>query len=53
MEASGSRSEGVSIKDPKGSRLAVSTPKFKRRAVSAVWDFPPGCGRVEQKGSSS
>ncbi|KAH1056328.1 hypothetical protein J1N35_034393 [Gossypium stocksii] len=22
------------------------TPKFKRRKVSAVWDFPPGCGRV-------
>ncbi|KAH1039222.1 hypothetical protein J1N35_040965 [Gossypium stocksii] len=24
----------------------ASTPKFKRCRVSAVWDFPPGCGRV-------
>ncbi|KAH1122493.1 hypothetical protein J1N35_005653 [Gossypium stocksii] len=24
----------------------VSAPKFKRRRVSVVRDFPPGCGRV-------
>ncbi|KAH1056837.1 hypothetical protein J1N35_034902 [Gossypium stocksii] len=24
----------------------ITTPKFKRRKVSAVRDFPPGCGRV-------
>ncbi|KAH1097101.1 hypothetical protein J1N35_014022 [Gossypium stocksii] len=24
----------------------ASAPKFKRRKVSAIRDFPPGCGRV-------
>ncbi|KAH1091644.1 hypothetical protein J1N35_018901 [Gossypium stocksii] len=29
-----------------GSALAVFTPKFKRRRVSAITDFLPGCRRV-------
>ncbi|KAK5802909.1 hypothetical protein PVK06_030541 [Gossypium arboreum] len=31
---------------PTGSGRVVSAPKFKRRRVSAVRDFLPGCGRV-------
>ena len=44
MEASGSVVKRKSIGDQKGSGIAIPTPKFKHRAVSAVWDFPPGCG---------
>ena len=28
-----------------GSEPIIPAPKFKRRAVSAVRDYPPGCGR--------
>ncbi|KAH1082661.1 hypothetical protein J1N35_022422 [Gossypium stocksii] len=31
---------------PTGYEHLAATPKFKRRKVSAVRDFPPGCGRV-------
>ncbi|KAK5785517.1 hypothetical protein PVK06_040109 [Gossypium arboreum] len=31
---------------PTGSGHIASSPNFKRHRVSAVWDFPPGCGRV-------
>ncbi|KAA3488295.1 ty3-gypsy sub-class retrotransposonable element polyprotein [Gossypium australe] len=44
MEASGGNTKGKSIGGQKGSGLVISTPKFKRRVVSAVRDFPPGCG---------
>ena len=44
MEASGSDLKRKSIGEQKGSGFAIPTPKFKRRAVSAVQDFPPGCG---------
>ena len=44
MEASGSDLKGKAIGGQKGSGFAIPTPKFKRRAVSAVRDFPPGCG---------
>ncbi|KAK5833510.1 hypothetical protein PVK06_017354 [Gossypium arboreum] len=30
----------------RGSGRVAFAPKFKRRRVSAVRDFPPGCGRV-------
>ncbi|KAH1122565.1 hypothetical protein J1N35_005725 [Gossypium stocksii] len=33
--------------------LVVPVPKFKRRRVSAVCDFPPGCGRVATPNSGS
>ncbi|KAH1122195.1 hypothetical protein J1N35_005355 [Gossypium stocksii] len=46
MEASDNRTEGGHGRVSTGSALAVSTPKFKRRRVSAVRDFPPGYGRV-------
>ena len=26
-------------------------PKFKKRAVSAVWDWPPGCGPTSEQSS--
>ncbi|KAH1082711.1 hypothetical protein J1N35_022472 [Gossypium stocksii] len=45
-----SMSEGssrkVMAKVPAEIERVVSTPKFKRRRVSAVRDFPPRCGRV-------
>ncbi|KAA3484275.1 Retrovirus-related Pol polyprotein from transposon 17.6 [Gossypium australe] len=44
MEASGSDIKGKLIGGQKGSGFAIPTPKFKRRAVSTVWDFPLGCG---------
>ena len=25
--------------------VGIEAPKFKRRKVSAIQDFPPGCGR--------
>ncbi|KAH1057226.1 hypothetical protein J1N35_035291 [Gossypium stocksii] len=28
-----------------GFEHVTTIPKFKRCKVSAVWDFPPGCGR--------
>ncbi|KAH1039533.1 hypothetical protein J1N35_041276, partial [Gossypium stocksii] len=31
----------------------ASTPKFKRHRLSAVRDFPPGCGRVTAPSSRS
>ena len=44
MEASGSVVKRKSIGEQKGSGIAIPTPKFKRRAVSAVRGFPSGCG---------
>ncbi|KAA3473788.1 reverse transcriptase [Gossypium australe] len=44
MEASGTELKGKAIGDHKRSGFAIPTPKFKRRAVSAIRDFPPGCG---------
>ncbi|KAH1107627.1 hypothetical protein J1N35_011395 [Gossypium stocksii] len=46
MEASDNWTEGGCGRVSIGSALAVSTPKFKGRRVSAVRDFPPGCKRV-------
>ncbi|KAH1097516.1 hypothetical protein J1N35_014437 [Gossypium stocksii] len=46
MEASDIKTEGGHGRVSTESVLAVSTPKFKRRSVSAVRDFLPGCGRV-------
>ncbi|KAH1122076.1 hypothetical protein J1N35_005236 [Gossypium stocksii] len=46
MEASDNRTERGCGRVSTASALAVSTPKFKRRRVSAVRDFPPRCGRV-------
>ncbi|KAH1031746.1 hypothetical protein J1N35_043920 [Gossypium stocksii] len=46
MEASDIQTEGGRGRVSTGSTLAVSTPKFKRRSVSAVKDFPLGYGRV-------
>ncbi|KAH1039548.1 hypothetical protein J1N35_041291 [Gossypium stocksii] len=46
MEASDNRTERGRGRVSTGSALAVSTPKFKRRRVSAVRDFLSGCGRV-------
>ncbi|KAH1064166.1 hypothetical protein J1N35_029153, partial [Gossypium stocksii] len=46
MEASDNRTEGGRGKVSIGSALAVSTPKFKRRRVLAVRNFPPRCERV-------
>ncbi|KAH1031553.1 hypothetical protein J1N35_043727 [Gossypium stocksii] len=45
MEASDNQTVGGRGSVTTGSALAVSTPKFKRRSVSIVRDFPPGCGR--------
>ncbi|KAA3465683.1 histone-lysine N-methyltransferase, H3 lysine-9 specific SUVH6-like [Gossypium australe] len=42
--ASGTESKGKAFGDHKRSGFAIPTPKFKRRAVSTVRDFPPGCG---------
>ncbi|KAH1039897.1 hypothetical protein J1N35_041640 [Gossypium stocksii] len=38
---------------PAGIGLVVPAPKFKQRKVSAIWDFPPGCGRVTAPSSRS
>ncbi|KAH1039108.1 hypothetical protein J1N35_040851 [Gossypium stocksii] len=46
MEASDNRTEGGRGIVSTGSALTVSTPKFKQCSVSAIRDFPPGCGRV-------
>ncbi|KAH1122100.1 hypothetical protein J1N35_005260 [Gossypium stocksii] len=46
MEASDIQTEGGRGRVSTGSTLAISTPKFKRRSVSAVRDFPLGCERV-------
>ncbi|KAH1091931.1 hypothetical protein J1N35_019188 [Gossypium stocksii] len=46
MEANGGQSEGGSGGVPTENGLVVSAPKFKRRKVSAVRDFSPGCRRV-------
>ncbi|KAH1129671.1 hypothetical protein J1N35_001049 [Gossypium stocksii] len=45
MEKGGSSKE-VRIKAPTVFKGVASTPKFKRRKVSAIRDFSPGCGRV-------
>ncbi|KAH1031492.1 hypothetical protein J1N35_043666 [Gossypium stocksii] len=46
MEASDNRTKGGRGRVSIGSALAVSTPKYKQCKVSAVRDFPSGCGRV-------
>ncbi|KAH1098413.1 hypothetical protein J1N35_015334 [Gossypium stocksii] len=46
MEASDNRIEGGRGRATTGSELMISTPKFKRRSVSVVRDFPPGCERT-------
>ncbi|KAH1098283.1 hypothetical protein J1N35_015204 [Gossypium stocksii] len=46
MEASDIQTERGHGRVSTGMALTVSTPKFKRRSVSAVRDFPSGCGRV-------
>ncbi|KAH1046735.1 hypothetical protein J1N35_037519, partial [Gossypium stocksii] len=33
--------------------LVAFAPKFKQRRISAVWDFPPGCGKVAAPNSGS
>ncbi|KAH1097324.1 hypothetical protein J1N35_014245, partial [Gossypium stocksii] len=42
----GGSSSKVLTKVPAENVPVASTRKFKRRRVSAIWDFPPGCGRV-------
>ncbi|KAH1121675.1 hypothetical protein J1N35_004835 [Gossypium stocksii] len=42
----GDASNKVMAKVPPRYKRVATTPKFKRRKVSAVRDFPPGCGRV-------
>ncbi|KAH1031479.1 hypothetical protein J1N35_043653 [Gossypium stocksii] len=49
----GSSSHKVMAKVPAENVCIASTPKFKRRRVSAVQDFPPGCGRVTAPSSRS
>ncbi|KAH1047632.1 hypothetical protein J1N35_038416, partial [Gossypium stocksii] len=46
MEESDNQTERGYGRVSTGSALAVSTPKFKRRRVSAVRDFSQRCGRV-------
>ncbi|KAH1129665.1 hypothetical protein J1N35_001043, partial [Gossypium stocksii] len=36
----------VTAKVPAKNMRIISTPKFKRHRVSAIWHFLPGCGRV-------
>ncbi|KAH1091616.1 hypothetical protein J1N35_018873, partial [Gossypium stocksii] len=38
-------SSKVSVKMPTEDESVTTTPKFKQRKVSAVWDFLPGCRR--------
>ncbi|KAH1046653.1 hypothetical protein J1N35_037437 [Gossypium stocksii] len=44
--ASSSHFEGRSGRVPTGNGLLAFVPRFKQQNVSAVRDFPPGCGRV-------
>ncbi|GAV79762.1 LOW QUALITY PROTEIN: SET domain-containing protein/YDG_SRA domain-containing protein/Pre-SET domain-containing protein, partial [Cephalotus follicularis] len=44
--SSGSNSEGNMGRFPTENGHCASQPKYKRRRVSAVRDFPPGCGRL-------
>ncbi|TYI70152.1 hypothetical protein E1A91_D08G201900v1 [Gossypium mustelinum] len=46
MVASSSHSEGRSGRVPTEKGHVAPAPRFKQRKVSAVRDFPPGCGRV-------
>ncbi|KAH1046746.1 hypothetical protein J1N35_037530 [Gossypium stocksii] len=46
MEANVNWTEGGCGRATSESALAISTPKFKRRSVLAVRDFPPGCKRA-------
>ncbi|KAH1045907.1 hypothetical protein J1N35_036691 [Gossypium stocksii] len=46
METSDNRIEGGCGIVSTGSTVAVSSHKFKRRSVSSVRDFSPGCRRV-------
>ncbi|KAH1129513.1 hypothetical protein J1N35_000891 [Gossypium stocksii] len=45
MEASDNKVEGGSRRVPTGIGFVTPTSKFKRRMVSAIRDFQPGCGR--------
>ncbi|KAH1032165.1 hypothetical protein J1N35_044339 [Gossypium stocksii] len=45
-EASCSYSEGGSGRVPTENGLVAPAPRFKQCKVSAVRDFPPGCGWV-------
>ncbi|KAH1122496.1 hypothetical protein J1N35_005656 [Gossypium stocksii] len=49
----GSSSHKVMAKVPAENVRIASTPKFKRRRVSVVRDFPPGCGKVTAPSSRS
>ncbi|KAH1107280.1 hypothetical protein J1N35_011048 [Gossypium stocksii] len=40
------RSSKVLVKVPTQCERVAATPKFKRRKMSAVWDFLSGCDRV-------
>ncbi|KAK5825525.1 hypothetical protein PVK06_020369 [Gossypium arboreum] len=42
----GGSSNKVMIVVLAGSVCVASALKFKRRRMSAIWDFPPSCGRV-------
>ncbi|KAH1039152.1 hypothetical protein J1N35_040895 [Gossypium stocksii] len=42
----GGASDKMMAKVPAEFEHVVSTPKFKRRKVSTVYNFPPGYGRV-------
>ncbi|KAH1122480.1 hypothetical protein J1N35_005640 [Gossypium stocksii] len=46
MSKKGSSSKMMAAKVPAELEGIASTPKFKQRKVSAIWDFLPGCGRV-------
>ncbi|KAH1123072.1 hypothetical protein J1N35_006232 [Gossypium stocksii] len=45
MEKGDSSGKEMTTNKTTGFEHVISTPKFKRRKVSAVRDFPPGCGR--------
>ncbi|KAH1114410.1 hypothetical protein J1N35_007788 [Gossypium stocksii] len=48
MVASSGSSEEGSGRVPTRNGLVAPAPRFKRRNVSMVWDFSPGCGRVAE-----
>ncbi|KAH1082707.1 hypothetical protein J1N35_022468 [Gossypium stocksii] len=45
MEKGDSSGKEMTTNNTTGFEHVISTPKFKRRKVSAVWDFPLGCRR--------
>ncbi|KAH1129676.1 hypothetical protein J1N35_001054 [Gossypium stocksii] len=46
IKASDNQTEGGRGRVSTGSARTVCTPKFRRRRLSAVKDFSPGCGRL-------